>query len=94
MANAGFSCLTPTKHSRCIDQCTLATTCGLPRDDLLANHSFIVHVHDIVNLLPGTMQGMWAPLKFHKIPARIAPVIAVAASARAFFKRVGRQGVG
>ena len=61
--NGGFTCLTPNKHARGIECAYKALTEGVTRDELVANNSFFVHVHDIANLRQGTLKGVWAPLK-------------------------------
>ena len=61
--NAGYTCLTPNKLARGIDTACTALSAGITRDELEANNSFLVHVHDIANLRPGTLKGVWAPLK-------------------------------
>ena len=48
--NAGYTCLTPNKLARGIDTACTALSAGITRDELEANNSFLVHVHDIANL--------------------------------------------
>tara|TARA_B110000503_G_scaffold47688_1_gene77649 strand:- start:114 stop:5735 length:5622 start_codon:yes stop_codon:yes gene_type:complete len=61
--NGGFTCLIPNKHARGVAAAQQALTTGVTRDELVANNSFFVHVHDIANLKEGTLKGMWAPIK-------------------------------
>ena len=65
--NGGFTCLTPTKRVRGIATATAAITRGITVDELIATNSFFVHVDDIINLLPGTLKGVWAPTKAHAV---------------------------
>jgi hypothetical protein len=69
--SGGFTCLAPTKRARGIASATAAMTHGITVDELIATNSFFVHVDDIINLLPGTLKGVWAPTKAQPVGASI-----------------------
>ena len=48
----------PNKHARGVAAAQQALTTGVTRDELIANNSFFVHVHDIANLKQGTLKGI------------------------------------
>jgi hypothetical protein len=61
--NGGFGVLTQTKRLRVITDCQLALTGQLSRERYEANNGLIVHADDIMNLAPGSLNGIWRPLK-------------------------------
>jgi hypothetical protein len=59
---AGFGCLSPAKRARAVADSTAAIAGELTRDQLEAHNSFLVHVHDILDMPAGALQGLRSPL--------------------------------
>ena len=63
LLTGGFGTLTQAKRQRAMNMCKLAIAGHLSRELYEANNGFIVHANDILDLKPGSMHGMWRPLK-------------------------------
>ena len=69
--NGGFTCLTPSKRARGIATAHTALANGITVDELVATNSYFVHVDDIINLLPNTLKGAWAPVKAQPVGSSV-----------------------
>ena len=73
--SAGWGCLTPAKRARAVADSTAAIDNQLTRDELEAHNSFLVHVHDILDMPKGALQGLRAPLKYGVAPGSARAIV-------------------
>ena len=61
--NGGFGCLPAAKHARAVHDTEQAIAGDISRERLESHNSFLVHVHDWLDLPQGMLKGLSAPLK-------------------------------
>ena len=86
--NGGFGVLTQSKRLRVISDCQLALAGSLTRERFESNNGMIVHADDIMNLAPGSLHGIWRPLK---LPGFKEDLVVLTGNAKARYAEIIQQ---